>query len=476
MDNDWLLINLKISPAKVKIYLYLESAAWHSKDSLLSYIPLLLALSLLTEIHWIKTVLVIFLTFLLFIVTSMVTSILHNHYMTLQKHKHNFLFRIIIACTLRIIVVRFAFWCGKVLSPWMSDFPITSNELDVKIYQGWINEGSDVLLNLLSPVGIFLENPFLPHNILVMLLFGNVNHLVFFSTFCSFIIFLLSAFFLAKYQSRSNESKYYPFRLVEKGLTVLLKLLGRKHYTDVLFHHQVRTDYFFQRFPILLGSLPFWLQLGLLTGLISSISSDETIFYLIISFYLLFFVFFYVDSVYTNLQGIFSLDSEGKKVVIHFMAKKNLWDVFIYKLRFFIVLTFPLFLLCDIVFTGLNLDIRIGILTIFMHTLAYLLFTILAFLPSVVSPHFNFINVEQLDDYPEKKTLQDILKFVILGIFIPCSMLPAALLVTDLISFTPFILFQWIGVSLILLLAAFIIILLIRKKLKSISGIDKLLL
>ncbi|MRX73426.1 hypothetical protein GJU40_14870 [Bacillus lacus] len=476
IDKEWLLTNLKISPAKAKVYLYLESTVWYSKDFLLSYVPVLLALGLLTEIYWLQMVLVITLTFVLFIFTSLATSVFHNRYWTLQKHKHNFLFRVMFALSIRLTVGFLSFGCGKTLSSWMSDFPITSNDLDLVVYQNWINDGTNALMNLLSPVGIFLENPYLPHNLLAMLVSGNIKPLAILSISGTFLAFLLAAYFLSKYESDANKQKYYPFILVEKGLTVLTKPLG-KHYSNVLFYHHIRTDYFFHRFPVLLGSLPFWLQLGLFSGLLSDISPKENIFFLILSFYLMFFVFFYVDSVYTNLQGVFSLDSEGKKILIHFMAKKNLWDVFKYKFRFFIILTFPLMLLGDVIFISFNqMDIRIGILTILMHAVAYLLFSLLVFLPSVVSPHFNFINIEQLDEYPDKKTLQDMVKFIILGCVIPCSMLPTALLITDMISFTSFIFFQWMGVSLMFLLTVMSIILWIRKKLIKISGIDSIYL
>ncbi|WP_191559524.1 hypothetical protein [Metabacillus idriensis] len=474
IDKDWLITNLKISPARTRIYLYLESTAWYSKDFLFSYVPVILALGVLTEIHWLRMSIIVLFTFFLFIFMSLITSIFHNRYLSLQRHKQNFIFRMVFSLLLRSAAVYVAFWSGKFLSPWINDFPVTSNDMDLTVYQSWINEGSDALISLLTPLNSLLQHPFLPHNVLTMILFDNitVSALIYITLAIAFLSMV--AFFLSRYDSNDYEKVYYPFKKLEHMMSVLTRPLG-KHYTAILFNHQLRTTYFFHRFPAVLGSIPFWLQLGVFSGLLNGISPENNIYYLVLSFYLFFFVFFYVDSVYTNLMGIFSLDSEGKKILIHFLAGKTLWEVFKYKIRFFIVLTYPLLLLGDVFFLVFNqVDWLVSGLTIILHSVVYLLYSAVLFLPSVVSPHFNYLNIEQLDEFPDKKTLQDTLKFSALGIIIPSSMLPTALLITDLISFSTYILFQWIVMAAIISASLLGIVLWIKKRLTKISNIDQL--
>ncbi|MCQ6277573.1 hypothetical protein JMM81_22220 [Bacillus sp. V3B] len=476
IDKDWLTITLKLSPTKTRIYLYLESITWYTKDYFCNHLPVLLALGILTEINWLQITLVILLAFFLFIFISLITSIFHNRYLSLQKYKSNYLFKVIFNVSLRVFAIYIAFWSGKSIAPWIKDFPLTSNDLDIQVYQEWINQGSDILISLFSPIFTVLQHPFLPQNILTMILFDNVN--VFTLLIFTTIVFLLSivAVLLAKYQDKDFEQKYYPFKRLEEWSVNLGNLLGH-HYSNILFKHQFRTSYFFHRFQTLMGSVPFWIQLGVFSGLLSGIEPETKIYFLVLSFYLFFFVFFYVDSVFTNLLGIFSLDSEGKHILIHLLAGQTLWELFKYKFRLFIVLTFPLLLIGDIIFLIFNqVEIKLSLLIISLHSVAYMLFSIILFLPSVISPHFNYLNIEQIDEFPDKKAIQDIIKFSMLGIIIPASMLPTAFLLTDMITLFNYILTQWLFMIGLFFVLIMISLRFIQLRLTKISNIDQLFL
>ncbi|WP_156478365.1 hypothetical protein, partial [Cytobacillus firmus] len=77
VDRDWLMINLKTSEQKSNIYIYLESLTWNSKVFLMAYVPIILSLGYLLNLTPIKIILILFITFLLFIVLGIISSIFH---------------------------------------------------------------------------------------------------------------------------------------------------------------------------------------------------------------------------------------------------------------------------------------------------------------------------------------------------------------------------------------------------------------
>lgn len=94
----------------------------------------------------------------------------------------------------------------------------------------------------------------------------------------------------------------------------------------------------------------------------------------------------------------------------------------------------------------LNISIIVGV----SHLLFYFLLTIIIFLPSVISPHYNFLNIEQLEDYPDQKAVRNLIRYLTVGIFIPCLMLPIALLMSDFISISQYLHINAIGITVLL--------------------------
>lgn len=472
IDKDWLMTNLKISSSKANLYLYVESIVWYLKDYMFSYVPVLLALSLLTETSWIRISFSIFLTLFLFVSISLITSVFHNHYLSIQNYQSNFIFRVIFALIFRIGIVFVSFLGGKILSPWLYQFPINSNDINIEVYQDWINKGSDIFLDLLMPLFTALQYSFLPNNILTMILFDTLTFPSLIILVCTFIFLYIAAVYLVKHEPHSDQKRYYAFEKFENISINILKPFG-KSYSNILFKHHFRGEYFANKFPILMGSLPFWILIGAFSGILRGM--DSNVFYFLLAFYLFFFVYFYVDAVYSELSGIFSLDSEGKQILIHLVGGKSLWEVFKYKLRFFISLTFPLFFLSDIAFLIINhVEFKLSILILFLHLTAIFLFSLLLFLPSIISPHFNFLNIEQLDEYPDKKSVQGMIKLLMLGIIIPGIMLPTAFFITNMINLQSYIFYQFILIFGLMFTSIIILLLFIRSRLTKMKTFDQL--
>ncbi|MGZ9869488.1 hypothetical protein ACU3L3_13810, partial [Priestia endophytica] len=89
-DQDWLIINLKLSKFKSDIFLYLESIVWDTKEFIFNYIPLMLALGIITGVDYLSLITLIFLTLGLYLVLTFLISVFHNQYILLQNYGESF--------------------------------------------------------------------------------------------------------------------------------------------------------------------------------------------------------------------------------------------------------------------------------------------------------------------------------------------------------------------------------------------------
>ncbi|MGO1096371.1 hypothetical protein [Priestia megaterium] len=473
-DQDWLITTLKIKQSTANIFLYLESIAWDTKDFIFNYIPILLALGIATQVNWLYLIGLIILTLLSYLLLTLLISILHNKYIRLQNYKGNFLFRTATNIGLRIITVYLSFFIGKTISPWVKNFPLTSNHVDYDNYNQWIDEGVNVIFNIFKPMSTVFLYPYMPYNLFTDILFNGINYISLLKLSMFFAILFIAIFILSKV-SDNKTNIYYPFKKIEYINSVLSRLIPGTSYTEILAKHHYRTEYLRYRFPAILGSFVFWIMWGTITGLLQTLNRSEDIYFLITSFYLFFLTYFYVYSIFTELNGIFSLDGEGKQVITYLLNGKSLWDVFKYRFHFFILTSLPLLIISDIVFFFVNhMTLMLSTLTLFLHIISFLFFSVLMFLPGVIRPHFNYSNIEQLDDYADKKIIADIIRFSTVGFIIPMLMVPTALLLVDTVDLQSYLGIQWGVIGIVLSILLGILFLIISNKLSKKSNFEQI--
>lgn len=112
-DQEWLMITLKIKQRKANIFLYLESIVWDTKDFIFNYIPILLALGVVTGVNKVYLASLLILTLGSYLLLTLLVSILHNNYMKLQHYKWNFFLRLLTNLILRLLIVYTAFLLEK---------------------------------------------------------------------------------------------------------------------------------------------------------------------------------------------------------------------------------------------------------------------------------------------------------------------------------------------------------------------------
>ncbi|XKK20398.1 hypothetical protein HFP67_02450 [Bacillus sp. CB102A.1] len=101
-------------------------------------------------------------------------------------------------------------------------------------------------------------------------------------------------------------------------------------------------------------------------------------------------------------------------------------------------------------------------------------YVIILQVPSVVSPHFNYLNIEDIDDYPEKMQIKGLIVSGVSVFFNPILMIPSAFFMVNKFTYNQYILYQYIIVNTIIITIIIIILLLIKKRLQKISSTENL--
>ncbi|MGZ9869557.1 hypothetical protein ACU3L3_14155, partial [Priestia endophytica] len=383
-------------------------------------------------------------------------------------------FRILSNISFRGVTVYIAFHLGKVISPWVKNFPLTSNNVDYKVYNDWVEEGTNVTFEIFKSISAIFSYSYMPYNVLSNILLEGLNYYSILKILLFFGLIILSIL-LVSIWGKGRKDTHHSFNRLGPIGSLLARVIPGPSYTQVLVKHFYRTEYLRYRFPTILGPPVFWLLWGGILGILQTMNSTENIYFLVLSFYLFFLTHFYVHSIFTELTGIFSLDGEGKQVITYLLTGKSLWEVFKYKFHLFIITSLPLFIVMDIVFFTINkMDIVISISTLLLHTVVFLFLSTLLFLPSIFRPHFHYSNIEQLDEYADKKIISDVIQFSTVGLIIPILMMPTAFLLVGALSKLEYLTLQWGGIGAILSIIYGGLLLIIANHLYKMSNFDRI--
>ncbi|GGA03544.1 hypothetical protein GCM10008018_56960 [Paenibacillus marchantiophytorum] len=131
----------------------------------------------------------------------------------------------------------------------------------------------------------------------------------------------------------------------------------------------------------------------------------------------------------------------------------TLWHIFTQKLQLFLIASVPMFVLIQIVFicVGNIHGFWFAILILVGQAINYTSFAVINYIPSLVCPHFNFIHIEQLDEFADKGMVKAIVRIIMLGVAIPLLMLPLAFYLSDEISEMQFLWIQMGGIPVVVL-------------------------
>jgi hypothetical protein len=174
-------------------------------------------------------------------------------------------------------------------------------------------------------------------------------------------------------------------------------------------------------------------------------------------------VFFYCESFFSSYKGLISLDGEGQNALLYSYTIDNLWILLKKKIFTANIYIGTTLLFSDIaIFLISSTDLIVMIWILINQFIVMAAFNILLFIPSVYNPHFNFFNIEQLDDYADRKFTSSTVTLTIVGILLPIMMIPCIFYMIGSFDLKALLLFN--ALSLLMIIAIMIPVLLMLKK------------
>ncbi|MCC2363994.1 hypothetical protein [Bacillus cereus] len=461
-DKEWMVSHLNLTQKETIILLFTEEMIWRLRDLSIIIIPILIAFILNTTTNALFILgLILSITFL-YISLIIIVATIHNYYLKQQSGKQNFYLRLITSVIFKTSLFVLGIIIANILTPWINNFPQLSLEKKTGRLELWVKEGFTTIQEPMKPMF---------YNIISM-----IQENYYFVPLFSFVLFVIAIVIVILIYKRdihytthaestylSSVERLYTSMFTNKKLKTLIKVFFRSKYT-----HNV--------FPILFGSMMFWLELGIFSGILRNLKNYESeISIFIISFCLYFLTFHFINPILDKLVGILSLESDGKLIVTYFLAGKTLWDVMKQKLMLIFILLIPIYVFYQIVFFFVShIPIHLTIFIIFTNMIISILYVIILQVPSVVSPHFNYLNIEDIDDYPEKMQIKGLIVSGVSVLFNPILMIPSAFFMVNKFTYNQYILYQYIIVNTIIITIIIIILLLIKKRLQKISSTENL--
>ncbi len=181
----------------------------------------------------------------------------------------------------------------------------------------------------------------------------------------------------------------------------------------------------------------------------------------------LFAIFFLVSEFAHFFAGQLALESDGRNIRLYFQAGQTLWDVFKQKAMLFILLVLPVYVLGELVLFLVSGMGMVSLLYALLLTVpALLLFMLASYLSSLIYPRFDFLSLEQIQEFPDKAVINQSVNMMIPSVLIPLSLLPCAFYLADWISWNGIIAVQFVIVPLLYILGSVLVLQVIRGKLK----------
>lgn len=455
--DDYLFQNVFWNNQDKKFILFYEQMVWNIKRLFTSLVPFLIAIILVTRPSFLQGLVTFLIIIVTYIIQTQLIAIIHN-YLTIRKTRNEryFNYLIIQSLILKIAILTAGYFFGKAVSPWINTFPILGRVINQKAYEEWLFEGRRILQQGLNYIfDIFLWK-YWPHNFMSQIAVASSELIswIYWSAWIITSIFVL--FLLARLAERQISTRVIEKPTwLEKMFLVLAKGIVRLNKQIIIARVKVfcRDSYTLQRASGLFGGMLIWGLIGVCSSLIRYTESDK-VYYLVTTMVSYIIIFQLSALLFDSFLGHFSLDSDGKKLSLYLSSGQTIWNLFVQKLQLFLIISLPQFVLCELVFIILGGHAGY-LMMIFVHIVNYLCFAVVHQIAGFISPHYNFINKEQLDEYTDRTTVNTIVRMCMLSFVIPCLLLPLAFYIADYMDKTSFLIIQFV-ISPITILAVLI--------------------
>lgn len=473
--DDLILHNLPCSERQKKLLLYSEQIVWQFKQLITGFMPILLALLFLVSSSFSHFFVLLFIILLVYFIQSQFVSNLHNFTTFLKMRKREYAkFIIFQSFVFKLSLAGLGYLFGTTFIPWINDFPLLGKQVDVHAFQNWQLDGQQLFLQQVSAFVQFFLHGYWPHALLARTAVDSA-HLI----ECIFYIFIVTilTLLLAMCNAKTNKDRQMKdnpvfekfFLAIGKYLEISNSLIATR------IKLMCRSQQFLQRPAVLLGGAITWSVVGGCAALLSHTDSVK-VFYLVLTLCIYMLTYFLSTLLFDDLSSQFSFDSDGRQLSLFIFAGFTLWHVFTQKIRMFLIASVPMFILTQLVIvSSLTLvSWKIIILILIVTIINYVAFAFVNYIPSLTRPHFDFMHVEQLDDYADKGMIKAILRTTLLGFLIPIMLLPLAFYLANYVEEEAFVFLQLICVPILTIAGVWLGAWLIKRKNNRLFTIEEL--
>lgn len=465
-SNDRELLQNFIPNKFVELFLFIESIAWNFRLFLLRLVSLGVVLSIVTEQPILNTLLLLIVLVLLYIFLSLLFAIMHYFYILYRSYLTNKYILIFQQIIFKVLSIFLGFLFSNQLYWWIKQAPFLTTNFTSEQLRDWLDNGVE---KVGSSLLFLIEDR--------RLLYNDLSYKIYNNEFISPIIGLVVGTLLIVLFLVLSRKYFLNFDGYNRDVNSVISVLEGVH-SKILFRFKPLgrvSNYFkiFYRSPVVLkkinhiaGDSLYWFIIGIFSGLL--IDSDISLKVNILIIYILFYfhVYFFYDNFYTTFKGILSLDSEGENAFLYLYAKNNLWHLL--KMKMFVALTYATLIILAgdlVIFLLTDIPFKVIIWIVLNHLAILLLFGVIQFIPSVYNPHFTFFNIEQMEDFSDKKITSSVINLSAVGVVIPALMIPCVLYLVDSIDLSEVFILNMFFLIVILLVSLSILVL-FKNKLK----------
>lgn len=432
--KEWLIINTHSSLKKIKILLIIDYLIFNSLEILTIHLPIIYSImnylsqsiifSILTSIIYLFSILII----------MGILCYVYNKYLSIIKKLKSSSLILFQNIYIRIVCIYVFYNIGLCFSKWLNKFPLVKAKVSSEDFQEWFSNITSCVDNIILSITNI--------NIIKVLI---LNMILLISMFIVFSIL----------NNLSWQNRKFNVRL------------GTRNYIPYIFKSISKSKYTFRNLSGFCGSILYWCLLGFYLGNLKYIEPGSKVFYFIVISYIFYPIYILIDYLFDKLQGDCCIDGEGLKIY-HWMTT-NIFKLYTGK-RLYSYLSLSLIILISnllLFFTSSCSIMLILCITICQFSFMCTIYSLFS-LPSIIFPHFERSNIEELDKYLDRQQFKEMIGFFVFVVCIPLLVIPTALYLTDyIVNVRNYILIQFIGVTSLLILINYVLILYIKFRVNS---------
>lgn len=460
IDKKWLKSNVLSSDTMIKILVFSENIFFRSYDIVIILFGCMFPIYLSTSGNYLIISLKCTFLLLFYFINTFITANLHAVYLSSKEKFIHPYFKLILSIILKgtICIVTYIF--ASKIYPLINNIFLMINKNDIKYFD-------KIKYNLMYLFNNKVIN-FVKHDWFEL---TNLMYLLIFYVFITlFIIIILKL--MQYYKVYYGTKKSYLFFIEKLFIYLDTKNLIKDKIFLMYIQIFLRNIYTLRNISCLTGNLGYWIYIGFMSGLI--LNNKNSIFYYTLLSMMIFMPIYRLGNyIFEKLAPSISFESDGKKVYLQLLSKENLWDIVNRKIKLFLIVLIPIIFTGDLVmFFITKINFLNFIILFLMHSIVIVCCTHIYYLPSMIAPHFDFTDIQQINMYKDKEIVFELLNGFVHLILNPLILIPTVFFVTNKINFMYFCILQILLVVSTCALCIFVIRFSLKKKLLCLKKIE----